>query len=476
MAPFLPCTHKAGRRKTCPYTENPLEINYMNDSHYCPNTPAEIREMLATIGASSVEDLFAPIPAELRAKTFNLPAGMSEFETFARMQSIAAENSNGMVNFIGGGFYDHVIPAVIDHLSGRAEFYTAYTPYQPECSQGTLQALFEYQTAICRLTGLDVSNASLYDGATACAEAAMMALRVTGRTRIVVDGCVSPFSRQVLKTYLFNLNVEVVEIAPLDGLLNRAELAGVLDDSVAAVLVQNPNFFGSVEEFSPLAEQVHAVGALLVASVYPISLGLLKSPGEMGVDIAVGDGQSLGNPLSFGGPSFGFIAARKAYIRNMPGRIIGETVDKQGRRGYVLTLQAREQHIKRHKATSNICSNQGLCALRGLIFLSAVGREGLVEMARLNRDKAEYAKSRLAGIPGVKVLQSSPTFNEFTIFLPKPAAAVVAGLLKEGVAAGVPLGEYYEDSANAMVVTATEKRTRKEIDQLVKVLEVALCA
>jgi glycine dehydrogenase subunit 1 len=447
----------------------------MNDSHYCPHTPEEIQEMLSAIGVSSVEELFAPIPAALRATTFNLPPGMSEFETFARMQEIAGENSQGMTNFIGGGFYDHIIPSVVDHLSGRAEFYTAYTPYQPECSQGTLQALFEYQTAICRLTGLDVSNASLYDGGTACAEAAMMALRVTGRNKIVVDGCVSPFSRQVLKTYLFNLDVEVVELAPLDGLLNRAGLAAMLDGSVAAVLVQNPNFFGSIEDFTALADQVHGVGSLLIGSVYPISLGLLKSPGEMGIDIAVGDGQSLGNPLSFGGPSFGFIAAKKTFIRNMPGRIIGETVDRNGKRGYVLTLQAREQHIKRHKATSNICSNQGLCALRGLIFLSSVGREGLVDMARLNRDKAEYAKARLTGITGVTVLQSAVTFNEFTIFLPKKADAVVEALLERGIAAGVPLGQYYEGSENCLVVTVTEKRTKKEIDLLAKELEVALC-
>jgi len=443
----------------------------MNDSHYCPHTPEEIQEMLADIGVASVEDLFAPIPAELRATSFNLPAGMSEFETFSRMQAIAGDNRQGMTNFIGGGFYDHIIPSVVDHLSGRAEFYTAYTPYQPECSQGTLQALFEYQTAICRLTGLDVSNASLYDGGTACAEAAMMALRVTGRNKIVVDGCVSPFSRQVLKTYLFNLDVEVVEIAPLNGLLNRAELAAVLDDSIAAVLVQNPNFFGSIEDFTSLAEQVHSVAALLIGSVYPISLGILKTPAEMGIDIAVGDGQSLGNPLSFGGPSFGFITAKKAYIRNMPGRIVGETVDRNGKRGYVLTLQAREQHIKRHKATSNICSNQGLCALRGLIFLSSVGKEGLAELARLNRDKAEYAKSLLAGISGVSVLQSAVTFNEFTLVLPKNASDVVAGLLEKGIAAGVPLGLYYEGLDNCLVVTVTEKRTKKEIERLVDVLK-----
>jgi glycine dehydrogenase subunit 1 len=447
----------------------------MNDSHYCPHTPGEISEMLSAIGVSSVEELFDPIPAALRATTFNLPAGMSEFETFARMQKIASDNGQGLTHYIGGGFYDHIIPSVIDHLSGRAEFYTAYTPYQPECSQGTLQALFEYQTAICRLTGLDVSNASLYDGGTACAEAAMMALRVTGRNKIVVDGCVSPFSRQVLKTYLFNLDVEIIEIAPLDGLLNRGELAQMLDDSVAAVLVQNPNFFGSVDDFSTLADQVHGKGALLIASVYPISLGILASPGELGVDIAVGDGQSLGNPLSFGGPSFGFIAAKKSFIRNMPGRIVGETVDRNGKRGFVLTLQAREQHIKRHKATSNICSNQGLCALRGLIFLSSVGRQGLADLAHLNRDKAEYAKARLAEIPGVTVLQSAPTFNEFTIFLSKPVDDVVSGMLKEGITAGVPLGQYYQGSENALVVTVTEKRTKKEIDHFAKLLEVALC-
>lgn len=447
----------------------------MNDSHYCPHTPEEIQEMLSVIGVTSVEELFAPIPAELRAKSFNIPTGMSEFETYGRMQAIAGDNGQGMTNFIGGGFYDHIIPAVVDHLSGRAEFYTAYTPYQPECSQGTLQALFEYQTAICRLTGLDVSNASLYDGGTACAEAAMMALRITGRTKIVVDGCVSPFSRLVLKTYLFNQDVEVIELTPLDGLLNRAELAKILDDSVAAVLVQNPNFFGSIEDFTALAGQVHGVGALLIGSVYPISLGILKSPGEMGIDIAVGDGQSLGNPLSFGGPSFGFIAAKKKYIRNMPGRIIGETVDRNGKRGFVLTLQAREQHIKRQKATSNICSNQGLCALRGLIFLSSVGKEGLADLARLNRDKAEYAKAQLTAIPGVTVLQSAVTFNEFTLFLPKNAAGVVTALLERGFAAGVPLGQYYQGSENCLVVTVTEKRTRKEIDTFVKELEVALC-
>src|SRR6266702_372501 len=402
----------------------------MNDSHYCPHTPEEIAGMLSVIGVASVEELFAPIPTALRAKSFNLPAGMSEFETYDRMKAIAGDNTQGVTNFIGGGFYDHIIPAVVDHLSGRAEFYTAYTPYQPECSQGTLQALFEYQTAICRLTGLDVSNASLYDGGTACAEAAMMALRVTGRNKIVLDGCVSPFSRQVVKTYLFNQDVEVIVLAPQNGLLNRTELASLLDDSVAAVLVQNPNFFG--------------------------------------------DGQSLANPPSFGGPSFGFIAAKKSYIRNMPGRIVGETVDKNGKRGFVLTLQAREQHIKRHKATSNICSNQSLCALRGLIFLASLGKEGLVELARLNYDKAEYAKEKLGAIKGVAVLNIAATFNEFTLALPQDAAGLVGKLLQQGIAAGVPLGSYYPELAHCLVVTVTEKRSREEIDTLAKAIEGAL--
>jgi glycine dehydrogenase subunit 1 len=441
---------------------------------YCPNTDKEQQEMLAAIGVESVEGLFAAIPAALRASSFDLPAGMSEFETFARMKEIAGANAADTLNFIGGGFYDHIIPAAVDHLSGRAEFYTAYTPYQPECSQGTLQALFEYQTAICRLTGLDVSNASLYDGATACAEAAMMALRVTGRNRILVDASVSPFSRQVLKTYLYNLEVDVIEIPPRDGALDRSELSRLLDDSVAGVLVQNPNFFGSVEDFTAIAELAHAKGALLISSVYPVSLGMLKSPGGMGVDIAVGDGQSLGNPLAFGGPSFGFIAAKKAFIRNMPGRIVGETVDKNGQRGFVLTLQAREQHIKRHKATSNICSNQGLCALRGLIFLSVVGKNGLAELAGLNRDKAEYAKKRLAAIPGVKILQAAATFNEFTVTLPKSSTPLVSALLKKGIAAGVPAGDYYNGLENALIVTVTEKRSKSEIDRLAQALQEVL--
>jgi len=441
---------------------------------YCANTPEEIREMLAVIGAGSVEELFAPIPAELRAKSFDLPAGISEFELMQVMRGKAAAGGADVVPFIGGGIYDHIIPAAVDHLSGRAEFYTAYTPYQPECSQGTLQALFEYQTAICRLTGMEASNASLYDGGTAVAEAALMAMRITGRSKVVLDASVNPLHREVLSGYLARL-AEVPQVAPKGCDSDLTRLMASIDGDTAAVIVQNPNFFGSVADLAALAAKAHELGALLIVSLYPIAAGLVKSPGEMGADIVIGDGQSLGNPVSFGGPYFGFITTRKRFIRNLPGRIVGETVDKNGKRGYVLTLQAREQHIKRQKATSNICSNQGLCALRGLIFLSALGKDGFAELASLNHDKAEYAKSLLAKIKGVSVVNAGATFNEFTVSLPGNAAQVVEKLLASGVAAGVPAGGYYPGMENALVVTVTEKRTKAEIDRLATLLEDALC-
>jgi glycine dehydrogenase subunit 1 len=441
--------------------------------NFTPHTSDEIKAMLAVIGVGSIQELFDPIPTALRAKSFDLPQGVSEFEMLDKLKALAAENKD-ITSFIGGGYYDHLIPSAVDHLAGRSEFYTAYTPYQPEVSQGSLQALFEYQSAICRLTGHDVSNASLYDGGTALAEGAMMALRATGRNRLLVDGAINPFYRAVVKTYLANLSVELIEIPPVDGMLDFAALDRELDDRAAALLVQNPTFFGCITDLTGFAEKLHACGALLVASVYPVSLGLLKSPAEMGVDIAVGDGQSFGNHLSFGGPAFGFISASKKFIRNMPGRIVGETVDREGRRGFVLTLQAREQHIKRHKATSNICSNQSLCALRGLIYLAALGRQGLVELALLNRDKAEYAKAVLSSINGVTAISAVPTFNEFTISLPANADTIVEQLLKQGIAAGVPLGRYYEGSANCLVVTVTEKRTKVEIDRFADALALEL--
>jgi len=430
--------------------------------------------MLAVIGVSSIAELFAVIPSELRARSFELPEGMSEFEMLAGLERLAGLDRRDIVPFIGGGSYDHLIPAVVDHLAGRAEFATSYTPYQPECSQGTLQALYEYQTVICRLTGMETTNASLYDGGTALAEAALMALRITGRKKILMDAAVNPFSRQIVHSYLANLEVEIVEITTGEGLTDRQEFLAALDDETAAIVLQNPSFFGGVDDFSDLAAAARGRGALTVVSVYPISLGLLKTPGEMGADLAVGDGQSLGNPLSFGGPSFGFLAVRKEHIRNLPGRIVGETVDTSGRRGFVLTLQAREQHIRRQKATSNICSNQSLCALRGLIFLSTLGREGIAELARLNYDKAQYAKAILGNIRGVSLLSGGPTFNEFTLTLPKEAASVCERLLAAGIAAGMPLGRWYPGLESCMVVTVTEKRSRAEIETLATRLEEVL--
>jgi glycine dehydrogenase subunit 1 len=446
----------------------------MSRSGYCPQTPTQVREMLQVIGAGSIADLFSVIPAELRARSFELPDGMSEFEMLAGMAQLAGQDRRDIVPFIGGGSFDHIIPAVVDHLAGRAEFATSYTPYQPECSQGTLQALYEYQTSICRLTGMDATNASLYDGGTALAEAALMALRITGRKKLLVDGAVNPFSRQIVHAYLANLEAEMVEIAPNQGLTDRKAVRAALDDGTAAIILQNPGFFGGVDDFSDLSAAARQRGALTIVSVYPLSLGLLKTPGEMGADMAVGDGQSLGNPLSFGGPSFGFLAVRQEHIRNLPGRIVGETVDKDGRRGFVLTLQAREQHIRRQKATSNICSNQSLCALRGLIFLATLGREGFAELARLNYDKAQYAKGLLGGIRGVSLLTDGPIFNEFTLSLPLAAATVTERLLAKGIAAGLPLARWYPGMASCLVVTVTEKRSREEIDLLAARLEEVL--
>lgn len=440
---------------------------------YAPHTPTEQKQMLAAIGVKTIADLFRPIPLKLRTQSFDLPPGRSEFEMLDRLHSLAQDNLP-LLSFVGGGVYDHLIPSAVDHLASRTEFTTAYTPYQPECSQGTLQALFEYQTVICRLTGMEATNASLYDGGTALAEAALMALRITGRSRLILDGAASPFAREVLKTYLSNLDVEIIELSPIDGCLNRDDCRLLLDESVAAVVVQNPNFFGSVEDLSDLAKRTHAKGGLMIASVYPVALGMMKPPGAMGVDIVVGDGQSLGNPLSFGGPYFGFIATTREYIRQLPGRIVGETVDQKGRRGFVLTLQAREQHIRRQRATSNICSNQTLSALRGLLFLTLLGEEGFRQLARLNYDKAHYARELIATIPGVAVLRSAPVFNEFTIKLPTRSTKVVERMMARGIAPGVPLGMYYEGADDFIVVTVTEKRTKSEIDLLAHELEGAL--
>jgi len=443
--------------------------------NYIPHTESEIKEMLKVIGVASVEDLFKHIPGELRPKSFNIPEGKSEFEVVEYLKLLSRKNATSLVDFVGGGFYDHYIPSAVDALACRSEFYTAYTPYQPECSQGWLQAIYEYQTVICELTGLDVSNASLYDGGTALYEAAMMAVRLTGRKKIIVDSGVSLIYRTMLYSYTSNLSIEFVETPVVHGQSCREDIYKHLDDHTAAVIVQNPNFFGAVDDFSDIVERVHKSGALAIASVYPVSLGLLKSPGEMGVDIATGEGQSLGIPLSFGGPYLGFIAVKKEHMRQLPGRIVGVTVDKDNKRGFVLTLQAREQHIRRERATSNICSNEALCALRALIYTSLLGKSGFQELARLNYQKAEFAKTTLDKVSGVKVKRSAPTFNEFTICLPKNADEVVYRMINKGFACGFPLGRFYKGLDNYLLVAVTEKRTKEEIVQFANSLEAALC-
>jgi glycine dehydrogenase subunit 1 len=441
---------------------------------YIPHTKQQAREMLDAIGVSSIEELFNDINPSLRPKSFNIPEGISEYQVVSRMHELASKNATNLKSFLGAGFYDHYIPAAVDLIAGRSDFYTAYTPYQPECSQGWLQAIYEYQTAICRLTGLDCSNASLYDGGTAIYEAAMIAIKATGRNKIIMDSGLNMIYRTMLYTYTSNLNIEFVETPVIHGQSCREEIYRHLDDKTAAVIIQNPNFFGAIDDHSDIIEKAHSLGALAIMSVYPVSLGLLKTPGEMGADIATGEGQSLGLPLSFGGPYLGFISCRQPLIRSMPGRISGATADKDGNRGFVLTLQAREQHIRRERATSNICSNEALCALRASVYLSLLGKDGISELAQLNHDKAEYAKGCIAKIPGVEVKRSSPTFNEFTVKINKNADVVVEKMIDKGFAPGFPLGRFYKGMNNYLLVAVTEKRTKQDIDQFVQALEKSL--
>ena len=442
---------------------------------FVPTTVQERAAMLAACGAKSVDELFADIPGELRPRSFSLPQGRSELETYAWFDTLARGNYSHLITFLGGGFYDHFIPAAVDALASRSEFYTAYTPYQPELSQGTLQATYEYQTLICRLTGLEVSNASVYDGGTALYEACQMAIRTTDRRKVVMDGGVNPIYRKMIYSYTANLAMEFVEVPVSHGQSNRARVYEALDDRTAAVILQNPNFFGVIDDHSDIVEKAHSLGIIAIQSVYPLALSLLKTPGEQGFDIATGEGQSLGIPLSFGGPYLGFMAARKSLIRKMPGRIVARTVDREGRQGFVLSLQAREQHIRREKATSNICTNEALCALRAHIYCSLLGKEGLKHVAQLCCDKAHYAKERLKAVKGVTVMESSPSFNEFTVRLPIDAGECVGRMIERGFAAGFPLGRYYPGMENYLLVAVTEKRTKYEIGSFVEALEEVVC-
>jgi len=441
---------------------------------YITNTPQEVGQMLKDIGVRDIDALFADIKPEHKPRSFDLPKGLSEYEVVRRVTALSLKNNVHVVPFIGGGYYDHYIPTAVQALTSRGEFYTAYTPYQPECAQGTLQALYEYQSSICALTGMEVSNASLYDGGTALYEAMMMAIRITGRDKVIMDGGVSPIYRKILNTYTHHLSYQFEETPVVHGQSSREEIYRRLDKNTAAVILQNPNFFGAIDDLTDIIERAHQVGALAIVSVYPISLGLLKTPAQMGADIVTGEGQSLGLPLNFGGPYLGFMCARKKYIRKMPGRIVGETVDSKGRRCYVNTLQAREQHIRREKATSNICTNVSLCALQAAIFMAVVGKNGLKEMAQLNLDKAEYAKQQLSKIKGVEVKRSAQTFNEFTVHLPKDASEVIGAMMKKGFAAGFALGRYYPGMERYLLVAVTEKRTKEEIDRYAKALQEVL--
>ncbi len=441
---------------------------------YITNTPQEVEQMLKGIGVKNIDALFSDIAPSHRPKSFDLPQGLSEYEVVRHVTALSLKNNVHVTPFIGGGYYDHYIPSAVPALTSRGEFYTAYTPYQPECAQGTLQALFEYQSSMCALTGMEVSNASLYDGGTALYEAMMMAIRITGRNKVIMDGGVSPIYRKILKTYTHHLSYEFQETPIVHGQSSREEINRLLDKDTAAIIVQNPNFFGAIDDLTDIIEKAHRVGALAIVSVYPISLGLLKTPADMGADIVTGEGQSLGLPLNFGGPYLGFMSTRRKYIRKMPGRIVGETVDSKGQRCFVNTLQAREQHIRREKATSNICTNVSLCALQAAIFMAVVGKNGLKEMAQLNLDKAEYTKQLLSKIKGVEVKRTAPTFNEFTVHLPKDASQVVAAMMKKGFAAGFPLGRYYPGMERYLLVAVTEKRTKEEIDRYAKALQEVL--
>ncbi len=442
---------------------------------YIATTEKQRQEMLKVCGVNSIDELFTDIPANLRPHSFSLPEGKSELEVYSFFESLSKRNYSHLINFLGGGFYDHFIPSAIDAIISRSEFYTAYTPYQPELSQGTLQAIYEYQSDICRLTELDVSNASLYDGGTALYEACQMAIHSSGRRRIIVDGGVNPIYRKMIHSYSVNLSIEIVEIPVSHGQSDRSRVFDALNDKTAAVIVQNPNFFGVIDDHSDIAEHCHSLGILIIQSVYPMALSLLKTPGEQGIDIATGEGQSMGIPLSFGGPYLGFIAARKELVRKMPGRIVARTVDIKGREGFVLSLQAREQHIRREKAISNICSNQALCALRAHIYMSIMGKDGLREAAQLCLDKAHYAIERIKAIPCVKVMESSPTFNEFIVQLPIDAGECVGKMIDHGFAAGFPLGKYYPGMENYLLIAVTEKRTKYEIGQLAETLEAVIC-
>jgi len=439
---------------------------------YIPNSPEERAEMLDSIGLKSADELFVSIPDNLRLRRqLNTPAALSETELLTRFEQMGARNAGACrTSFLGAGAYSHYIPTIVDHILSRSEFFTSYTPYQPEISQGTLQTIFEFQTLVCQLTGMEVANASMYDGSTALAEAVLMAERVTKRSKVVAADSIHPQYLEVVKTYVQHagIDLDLVNHNAQSG-QSAEELIKALDDKTAAVVVQSPNFFGCIEEVSKLAEAAHSKGALLVVAITEsISLGLLKSPGECGADIVIAEGQSFGVPLSFGGPYVGLFATRDKYARQIPGRLVGEAYDKLGRRGFVLTLATREQHIRREKATSNICTNEGLIALAATVYLETMGRKGLQEVAQQCLQKAAYAAKKIADLPGFSVPFTGACFNEFVVRAPVAAENLLTRLGKEkAINGGLPLSRFMSDLPNDFLVCVTETNTREQIDSLV---------
>ena len=440
---------------------------------YIPNSPEERAEMLTAVGLNSAEELFNSIPADLLLREqLKTPAAISEMELLASSEAMAARNvAARRPSFLGAGAYSHYSPTIVDHLISRSEFFTAYTPYQPEISQGTLQAIFEFQTLVCQLTGMDVANASMYDGSTALAEAVLMAERITRRKKVITSSAVHPEYLEVVDTYVQHYGVDFhrVDTDSETGLIS-AEGLNSLDDQTAALVVQSPNFFGCIEDVSALADRAHSVGALLIVAVTEsISFGLLRSPGACGADIVVAEGQSFGVPVSFGGPFVGLFATRDKYARQIPGRLVGEAVDKQGRRGFVLTLATREQHIRREKATSNICTNEGLIALAATIYLETMGRQGLQEVATQCAQKAAYCARSINALEGFSLPFSAPRFNEFVVRAPVEAKGLLARLASEKeITGGLALSRYYKDRPNDFLVCVTETNSRQEIDALVE--------
>lgn len=431
---------------------------------YLPHTESDRQALLKTIGIASTEELYTSVPSDLRLAKLNLPDGKSEWEVQHEMTRIASRNQVNAANFIGAGCYQRYIPSAVDALLMRSEFYTAYTPYQPEISQGTLQAIYEFQSMVCELTGMDVANASMYDGASAAAEAALMAMRATRRDRILVANSVHPEYRQTMRTYGAN----IVELPTSEGVLDEFEIP----DDVAGIVIQVPNFFGCIEDVRAISERIHAKGGLLVVVADPVSLALLEAPGSYAADIVVGEGQSLGNPMNYGGPHLGFMAAKDKLARQLPGRIVGATLDARGEQVYTLTLQTREQHIRREKATSNICSNQGLAALAATIYLSLVGKEGLAQVANISLQRAHHLADKIGQIPGFKVRFEAPFFQEFVVEAPMPASELLAKLREQGILGGVALERWYSGMERNFLVCVTEVNTPEEIQRFVDALEV----